>query len=232
VDGSGAPGEAGELGLTLSDMESRAIMAISRAENLETVPEGHWEVLVIALFLLYAAILATVFFVKKHEFIAFEKVKDQYIQIDPFNEAMVAAAKPKLQGKGVVVKLNTMCNSLIEPSPQFNYLVFSQNMLGPLCATSPSEVNFVIYIKNENQQIKQEKDKRKVVYRLQKKVAIINWPGKALIAQKTFTKDYTFVTSDRGVDSMVQRKLCSLSAEPSDARVKQWIASLAAQGRY
>jgi len=125
-----------------------------------------------------------------------------------------------------------MCNSLIEPLPEFNYLVFSQNMLGPLCASCPSDVNFVAYIKNENHRIEQQKNENKIVYRLEKKVAIINWPGKELIAQKTFTKDYTFFVSERGFDSAVQKKLCSLSEEPSDAKVKQWIASLAAQGRY
>ena len=207
-------------------------MAISRVQELETVPEGHWEIWVIAFLFLYVSILSVLFVIKKHEFTPFEKVRDQYLQVNPFNEAIIVAATPRLQGKGVVVRLNTMCNSLIEPLPEFNYLVFSQSMLGPLCAKCPSEVNFVAYIKNENQRILQQKNKHKIVYRLQKRVAIISWPKKELIAQKTFTKDYTFYTSDRGFDSRVQGKLCSLSEEPSDAKVKQWIAYLAAQGRY
>jgi hypothetical protein len=209
-------------------------MAISRVhvQELETVPEGHWEIWVIAFLFFYVSIFSILFIVKKHEFTPFEKVRDQYLQVNPFNEALLVAATPKLQGKGVVVKLNTMCNSLIEPIPEFNYLLFSQNMLGPLCAKCPDEVNFVAYIKNENQRIIPQQNKHKIVYRLQKKVAIINWPSKELIAQQTFTKDYTFSASDRGFDSKVQRKLCSLSEEPSDAKVKQWIASLAAQSRH
>jgi hypothetical protein len=158
--------------VTPAEMESAAIMTISRVhvEQLETVPEGHWEIWVIACLFLYAAILSILFIVKKHEFTPFENVREQYLQVNPFGKAILVAATPKFQGKGVVVKLNTMCNSLIEPSPEFNYLLFSQNMLGALCAKCPSEVNFVVSIQNENQQIIWQKNKHKIVYRLQKRL--------------------------------------------------------------
>jgi hypothetical protein len=67
---------------------------------------------------------------------------------------------------------------------------------------------------------------------LQKKVAVINWPGKELVAQKIFKKDYTFFASDRDFDSPVEEKLCSISEGPSDEEVKLWIASLASQGPH
>jgi len=201
-------------------------MAISRVHQCETISEKFWPILFIGV-MIYISIMASLIYIKKHEFNPFEEVRDKYLQVNPFEEHIVTAHTTKLQGKGVVVKLNTMCNSLIQQSPEFNYLVFSQNILGNMCARYPSEVKFVAYIKYEKQKIKQEQNKNVVVYQLQKKVAVINWPNKELIAQKTFAKNYTFLMNSRGLDSTVEEKLCSISAEPSDAEVKYWIASLA-----
>jgi len=120
-----------------------------------------------------------------------------------------------------------MCNSLVEQSPEFNYLVFSQNILGNLCAKDPSQVNFVAYIKYEKHIMNQPQNSKKLIYQLAKKVAVINWPNKELVAQKTFTKNYTFSKSYTGKDSDVERKLCLITEEPSDEEVKGWIASLA-----
>jgi hypothetical protein len=100
-------------------------MALSRVHRLETISDGHWEIWFVAFLFLYISALSVLFYIKKHEFIPFEQVKDQYLQVNPFNEPASKAPTQKLQGKIVVVKLNTMCNSLIKQSPEFDYLVFS-----------------------------------------------------------------------------------------------------------
>ncbi len=212
------------------NMESEAILAGSRVQWLEILSEKHWEILFIAFMFLYISLITSLVFIKKHEFNPFMEVKYKYLQVNPFEEHLAAAPTSSLQGKGVVVKLNTMCNSLIKQSPEFNYLVYSQNILGYLCARDPSEVKFVTYIKYEKHRLSQKQNKNMIIYQLQKKVAVVNWPDKKLVAEKTFSRDYTFLMKSRGLDSAVEEKLCSISEEPSDEEVKHWIASLASAG--
>lgn len=165
--------------------------------------------------------------VKKMEFIPFEKVKENYLQVNPFEGPIIVDPQKHLRGKGVVVRLNTLFNSIIEPSPEFNYLVISQNVLGNLCAQKPSQVKFVVYIKYEKQKKNHPREKNQLIYQLHKKVAIVSWPQKELVAQKTFTRNYIFYKRPNGRDSDVASKLCLISEEPSDKEVKRWIASLA-----
>jgi hypothetical protein len=217
----------GSRGGKRSDREAETIMAMTRVHRLET--QAHWQlqVLIIGFLFLYIALVAVLYIVKKHEFTPFEQVKDNYLQMNPFEGHIIKAQFTDIKGKGVVIKLNTMCNSLIQESPEFSYLVYSQNILGDLCAQNPSEVNFVAYIKYEKQLIDQPKKSNKMVYQLAKKVAVVNWPTKELVAQRTFTKNYPFSKSFKDINSEVDRKLCVASEEPSDEEVKRWIASLA-----
>lgn len=166
--------------------------------------------------------------IKKMEFTPFEEVRTHYLQINPFKNPIIIAPQKHLKGKGVVVRLNTLFNSIIEPSPEFNYLVFSQNILGGLCAKNPSQVKFVVYIKYEKHKKNHPQEKNQILYQLQKRVALVSWPKKELVAQKTFTKNYIFNKRKNGRDSDVASRLCLISAEPSDEEVKRWIASLAA----
>ncbi len=207
-------------------------MSISRVQRLETTRHWQWNLLIVGILFVYISFLAGLIITKKHEFFPFEEVKDNYLQIDPFQGHIVKAAREEISGKGVVVRLNTLCNSLIQPSPEFNYLVFSRNILGDMCARNPSEVNFVAYIKYEKHMKRLNKSGNKVIYTLSKKVAVINWPSKELVAQKIFQKDYTFVRNYNGLESAVDKRLCSISEEPSDEEVKNWIASLVISDNY
>jgi len=161
------------------------------------------------------------------EFTPFQKVRKDYLQINPFKDRLIISPEHHLEGRGVVVRLNTLFNSIIESSPEFNYLVFSQNILGNLCAKDPSQVKFVVYIKYEKHKKNHPQKKNQIIYQLQKRVALVNWPQKELLAQKTFTKNYIFNKRCNGRDSDVASRLCLISAEPSDEEVKRWIASRA-----
>ncbi len=203
-------------------------MAISHVQRLEENIPWRWQILIYGLLLAYISLIALLFMIKKMEFVPFEKVKENYLQVNPFNGPIIVDHQQYLQGKGVVVRLNTLFNSIIEPSPEFNYLVVSQNILGNLCATDPSQVKFVVYIKYEKHKKNLPHHKDQLLYQLERKVAIVSWPQKELVAQKTFTKNYIFYKryNDRGSD--VASKLCLISEEPSDEEVKRWIASLTA----
>jgi hypothetical protein len=209
------------------DRESQTIMSFSRAQRLETPLQRRCLILFMGILLSYISLIGILFIMKKHEFIPFEGVRDNYLQINPFDGQIIKAPEQSLHGKGVVVRVNSMCNSLVEQSPEFNYLVFSQNILGNLCAKDPSQVNFVAYIKYEKHIMNQPQNSKKLIYQLAKKVAVINWPNKELVAQKTFTKNYTFSKSYTGKDSDAERKLCLITEEPSDEEVRGWITSLA-----
>jgi hypothetical protein len=231
---SGAPSDhlPGIAGGKHADREGNTVMSMTRAHRLET--QAHWQlqILFIGFLFLYISLVAVLYIIKKHEFTPFEEVKDNYLQINPFEGNIIKSRFHDLQGKGVVIKLNTMCSSLIQQSPEFSYLDYSQNILGDLCAKKPSEVNFVAYIKYEKQLINQPQKNNKVIYQLAKKVAVINWATKELVAQRTFTKNYTFSKGYSGKDSDVDRKLCIVSEEPSDEEVKRWIDSLALGDYY
>jgi hypothetical protein len=165
---------------------------------------------------------------KKMEFTPFEKVIRNYLQVNFLKGPIILDQQQHIQVKGVVVRLNTMFNSIIEPSPEFNYLVFSQNMLGNLCAKDPYQVKFVVYIKYEKVQKNLPQAKNQILYQLQRRVAIVSWPKKELVAEKTFTKNYIFYKKYDGRNTDVASKLCLISEEPSDEEVQRWIASLAA----
>jgi len=202
-------------------------MAISHVQRLDNTKQWRWTVLFIGLIFSYISVIAFLFLVKKMEFIPFEKVKENYLQIDPFQSPIIISHQKDLRGKGIVVRLNTMCGSIIAPCPEFNYLVVSQNILGNLCAEDPSQVNFVVYVKYEKHQNNDPKRKNQIMYQLQKKVAIVSWPKKELVAEKTFTKNYIFYKKFDGRNSDVASKLCLISEEPSDEEVRRWIASMA-----
>ena len=202
-------------------------MAISQVQRLENTKQWRWTVLFIGLIFSYISVIAFLFMMKKIEFIPFEKVKENYLQVDPFKVPIIIASQKGLCGKGVVVRLNTMCGSIIEPCPDFNYLVVSQNILGDLCAQNPSQVNFVVYVKYVKNKKNDPKQKNQIIYQLQKKVAIVSWPTKELVAEKIFTKNYIFYKKFDGRDSYVASKLCLISEEPSDEEVRRWIASMA-----
>jgi len=119
-----------------------------------------------------------------------------------------------------------MCGSIIAPCPEFNYLVVSQNILGNLCAQNPAQVNFVVYVKYEKQRRNDPKQRNQIIYQLQKRVAVVSWPKKELVAEKTFTKNYIFYKKFNGRSSDVASKLCLISEEPSDEEVRRWIASM------
>jgi hypothetical protein len=203
-------------------------MAISHAQRMNATIQWRWQFLIFWLLFTYISVIALLFLVKKMEFTPFEETKMDYIQINPFKDPLIIAPQQQLSGKGVVVRLNTLFNSIIEPSPEFNYLVFSQNILGHLCAQDPSQVKFVVYVKYEKHKQNHPKQKNQIIYQLQKRVAIVSWPKKELVAQKTFTKNYIFYKRYSGRGSDVASKLCLISEEPSDEEVKRWISSLAA----
>jgi hypothetical protein len=201
-------------------------MAISHAHRLEETIPWRWQLLIFGLIFSYISVIAVLFLVKKIEFTPFEKVRMDYLQVNPFNNPIIIAQQKDLKGKGVVVRLNTLFNSIIQPSPEFNYLVFSQNILGNLCAQDPSQVKFVVYVKYEKNKKNDPQKKNQILYQLQKRVAIVSWPKKELVAQKTFTKNYIFYKRYDGRDSDVASKLCLISEGPSDEEVKRWITSL------
>lgn len=217
----------GEHRAVTTRQESENIMAVSQAQRFENTMYWRWQLLCLGLLFLYLSVIVILFLVKKMEFTPFEEVKENYLQVNPFKDPIILAPKQHLKGKGVVVRLNTLFNSIIEPSPEFNYLVFSQNILGNLCAKDPSQVNFVVYIKYEKSKRNHPKENNQLLYQLQKRVAIVSWPKKELVAQKTFTKNYIFNKKYNGRDSDVGSRLCLISEEPSDEEVKRWIASLA-----
>ena len=202
-------------------------MAISHVQRLNDTKQWRWTVLFIGLIFSYISVIAFLFLVKKMEFIPFEKEKANYLQVDPFKAPIIIASQKGLCGKGVVVRLNTMCGSIIEPSPEFNYLVVSQNILGDLCAKDPSQVNFVVYVKYVKNKKDDPKQKNQIIYQLQKKVAIVSWPNKELVAEKIFTRNYIFYKKFNGRNFDVTSKLCLISEEPSDEEVRRWIASMA-----
>jgi len=202
-------------------------MSISHAQRLQNTMQWRWQLLFIGLIFSYISVIAILFLLKKMEFTPFEKVKENYLQVNPFDGPIILDQQKHLQGKGVVVRLNTLFNSIIEPSPEFNYLVFSQNILGDLCAENPAQVKFVVYIKYEKHRKNHPQKDEQLLYQLQKKVAVVSWPKKELVAEKTFTKNYIFYKKYKTRDSDVASRLCLISAEPSDEEVKRWIASLA-----
>ena len=136
-------------------------MAISHVQRLDDSKQWRWTVLFIGLIFSYISVILFLFLIKKMEFTPFEKVKESYLQIDPFKAPIIIAIQKSISGKGVVVRLNTMCGSIIAPCPEFNYLVVSQNILGNLCAQDPSQVNFVVYIKYDK--YKKTTQKRKII---------------------------------------------------------------------
>ena len=58
-------------------------------------------------------------------------------------------------------------------------------------------------------------------------MAIVSWPKKELVAEKTFTKNYIFYKKFDGRNADVASNLCLISEEPSDEEVRRWIASMA-----
>ena len=207
-------------------------MSISRVQRLQTPAPWQIQLLIIGFILSYITFLAVLYIAKKHEFTPFEEVKDNYLQVNPFEGHIIKAPNQSIHGKGVVIKLNTLCNSIIQQSPEFRYLTYSQNILGDLCAKSPSEVNFVAYITYEKNLISESNKSKKVTYQLAKKVAVINWPSKELVAQRVFIKNYPFPKNIAELDAVAERKLCVITEEPSDEEVKTWIASLASEDSY
>lgn len=217
----------GSAGGKHADREGIAIMSMTRVHRLGT--QAHWQlqILFIGFLALYIFLVAGLYIIKKQEFTPFEEVKNSYLQINPFEGNVIKAQYHDIQGKGIVIKLNSMCSSLIQQSPEFSYLDYSRNILGDLCAQTPSEVNFIAYIKYEKRLIDAAQETNKAVYQLAKKVAVINWATKELVAQRTFTKNYAFLKGNTARDSYADLKLCGVSKEPSDEEVKRWIASLA-----
>lgn len=200
-------------------------MSISEAKQLDTSEKWH-DILVFSIILAYLLVIAIFVFIKKYEFAPFQEVRENYMQFNPFGGKIIKESQHMVYGKGIVVKLNTLCNSVIDKSPEFDNLFLSKNILGELCAEEPSQVNFVVYIKYDKQRLNQPRNHNKVVYQLQKKVAIVNWQNKELMAQKNFTKNYIFFINKRGKPVEADKKLCIISEEPSDGEVKNWIYSL------
>jgi len=64
-------------------------MAISHVQGLEDTKQWRWTALFIGLIFSYISVIAFLFLVKKMEFIPFEKVKDNYLQIDPFKAPII-----------------------------------------------------------------------------------------------------------------------------------------------
>jgi len=206
-------------------------MAISQAQQLDT-SDRRWIPLIFCLILAYISLITLFIIVKKYEFAPFQEARDNFVQFNPFGGQVSKASHTGLPGQGIVVRLNTLCNSIIDKTPEFNTLYFSQNMLGERCAKDPSQVNFVVYIKYDKQQIAQHQPSKKIIYQLQKQAAIVDWKTKELVAQKTFVKNYTFFLTDEARTLEVDKKLCLISEEPSDLELKQWIASLASVEPY
>jgi len=205
-------------------------MAISEAKRFDTSEKWH-DFLVFGIILAYLSVIAICVVIKKYEFAPFQGVRENYMQFNPFGGKMIVESPQMVYGKGIVVKLNTLCNSVINKSPEFDNLFLSQNILGDLCAGDPSQVNFVVYIKYDKQLLTQAMNHQRVVYQLQKKVAIVNWQNKELMAQKVFTKNYIFHTNSRIKTLEADQKLCIISEEPSDEELKHWIYSLVVSQR-
>lgn len=203
-------------------------MALSRTQSLKPL-EKQWFILITFILLIYLSFLAFSLLLRKWEFAPFEAMREHFLQLNPFETKLPPAPQPTLTGKGVAIRLNTLCNSLITSSPEFHSLYLSRNILGERCATDPSEVGFVVYILYAKSQVATPKADKKVIYRLQKKVAVVNWRTKELVAQKTFSKEYHFVINGEGRHLEADRKLCRLSEEPGDLEVKQWLATLASK---
>ena len=85
-------------------------MAISQTQRLHRTIQWRWQVLFIGLIFSYFSVIAILFLVKKMEFTPFEKVKENYLQVDPFKGPIIVDLQQHLHGKGVVVRLNTLFN--------------------------------------------------------------------------------------------------------------------------
>jgi len=205
--------------------ESDTDMAISEAKQLDTSEKWH-DLLVFGIILAYLSAIAILVILKKYEFAPFQEVRENFTQFNPFDGKIIHESQHMVYGKGIVVKSNTLCNSIIDKSPEFDNLFLSQNILGELCAENPFQVNFVVYIKYDRRRLDRLRNRKKVVYQLQKKVAIVNWQNKELMAQKNFTKNYTFIINKNGKTLEADKRLCIISEEPSDEEVKHWIYSL------
>jgi|UniRef100_A0A7C5ER95 hypothetical protein len=203
-------------------------MAISRYQTLRA-SEKRGIILFSLLLLIYLSFLTFFSVLRKVEFAPFEQVRDNFLQFNPFDQKLRPAPQTGLSGKGVVVRLNTLCNSLITKSPEFHTLHLSRNILGERCASDPSEVRFVVYIMYDKNQVAEDKPSKRIVYQLQKKVAVVDWKTKELVAQRTFVKNYPFIINDKARQLEADRKLCLLSEEPGDLEVKHWFASLPAK---
>lgn len=156
-------------------------MAISQTQHLDS-SDRRWLVLPLVILLAYVSLLTVFVVIKRHEFAPFQEARDNFVQFNPFEEKLSKASHTGLPGKGVVVRLNTLCNSIIDKTPEFNTLYFSQAMLGERCAKDPSQVNFVVYIKYDKQQIAQHQPSKKIVYQLQKRAAIVDWKVRREVA--------------------------------------------------